>query len=238
MIRWELKKLLNPALLLIVFSFIALLWIFLMYLASVSGEQVAIKRFFSYWSVLGSLTLGIFILFFSTKLFCFDSEQRTKEIILATKLGKSRLLAARFLAIVIFIAMIFILLTIIQLTGLLLFVDFEKVAFHKTYLKQLIIIFISSELFAAFTACVCILLSSHTATVTLCAFLFGCTYIIKTNESIFSLNGLLDKGFFSYFIRGESIVSSKVPSFLTWYGLLMILTIVIMLTIQSRRNEL
>lgn len=240
MIRWELKKLLNPVWMSVVFSLIASIWILLMYFASTSGEQRIVERFFSYWSVLGSLSLGMIILFVNTKLFSLDSEQHIKEVVLTTKHGKRRLLATRFFVTMMFTAIIVSLLMALQLAGLLLFVEPEYGMLNATYMMQIVTVFMGSELFAIFAACLCILLSSHAATVTLCAFLFGCTYIFRTNfeTSIFSLNGLFDKGFFSYLVRGETLLNSEVQAFIAWYGFLMMITIILTLTFQSRRNEL
>lgn len=240
MTKWELKKLLSPTWISVVLGIVASIWIVMMYFASASGEQRIVERFYSYWSILGSLILGGILLFISPKLFSLDNEQRIKEVVLTTKYGKRRLLAIRFLVIFIFTAIIFSLLTIIQIAGLLLFAENVYVISSSSYIKQLLVIFIGSELFAIFAACLCILLFSHAATVTLCAFLFGCTYIFRTNyeASIFSFHGLFDKGFFSYLVRGEFISNSEVTVFIAWYGLLMIMTIILMLTTQSRRNEL
>lgn len=240
MIRWELKKLLNPVWMSVVFGLIMSIWILLMYFASTSGEQRIVERFFSYWSVLGSLSLGMLVLFVNTKLFSLDSEQHIKEVVLTTKHGKRRLLATRFFVTMMFTAIIVSLLVVLQLAGLLLFVEPDYEMLNATYMKQMTTVFIGSELFAIFAACLCIMLSSHAATVTLCAFLFGCTYIFRTNfeTSIFSLNGLFDKGFFSYLVRGETLLNSEVQAFIAWYGFLMIITIILTLTFQSRRNEL
>lgn len=56
MTRWELKKLLKPTWIIIVLGLVASIWVLMMYFASASGEQCIVGRFFSYWSVLGSLT--------------------------------------------------------------------------------------------------------------------------------------------------------------------------------------
>ena len=243
MIRWELKKLLKPTWMFIVLGLVTAIWIAMMYFASASGEQRIVGRFFSYWSVLGSLTFGGIILFVSTKLFSLDGEERIKEVVLSTKYGKRRLLAIRFCTIIIFTAIVFSVLTVIQVTGLMLFADNGYTVFKETYFLQLLTVFIGSQLFAIFAACLCILLSSHAATVTLCALLFGFTYIYRSNYgaeqlSTFSFSDLLDKGFFSYLMRADFISNISLSSFSIWYGLLMAMTIGLMLTIQSRRHEL
>lgn len=243
MIRWELKKLLKPTWLFIVLGLVATIWIAMMYFASASGEQRLIKSFFSYWSELGSLTLGGIILFVSTKLFSIDGEERIKEVVLATKYGKGRLLLVRFCTIMLFTVIVFSLLTIIQLIGLMLFTDNGYSVFEEAYYLQILSVFIGSQLFAIFAACICIILSSHASTVTLCAFLFGFTYIFRSNyegeESFFfSFDDLLDKGFFSYLMRADFISNISLSVFSIWYGLLMAITIASMLTTQSRRHEL
>lgn len=243
MIRWELKKLLKPTWIIIVLGLVASIWMLMMYFASASGEQRIVGRFFSYWSVLGSLSFGGIILFVSTKLVSLDGEERIKEVVLTTKFGKRRLLAIRFCTIVIFTAIIFCLLTIIQLVGLLLFVNNISLVLNEQYINQLFVIFIGSELFAIFAACLCIIFSSHTVTITICSFLYGWTYILRTNFggeelSLFTFYGVLEKGLFSYLMRADFIANISLSSFSIWYGLLMAMTIVLMLTIQSRRHEL
>lgn len=243
MIRWELKKLLKPTWLFIILGLVATIWIAMMYFASASGEQRIIGSFFSYWSVLGSLTFGGVILFVSTKLFCLDEEQRVKEVVLSTKYGKRRLLLVRFFTIMIFTTIVFSLLTIIQIIGLMLFSDSGYSVFKETYFLQLLSVFIGSQLFAIFAACLCILLSSHTSTVTLCAFLFGFTYIFRSNYGgeerfFFSFGDVLDKGFFSYLLRADLISNTALNIFTIWYGVLIAMMIGLTLTIQSRRHEL
>ncbi len=243
MISWELKKLLKPTWIVIVLGLVASIWALMMYYASVSGEQRVIERFFSYWSVLGSLTFGGIILFVSTKLFSLDDEQRIKEVILSTKYGKRHLLAIRFFTIIIFTAIVFSLLTFIQVIGLMLFVENEYMAFKESYFLQLLVVFVGSQLFAVFSACLCTIFSSHTTTITFCAFLFGFTYIFRSNDgaeqlSIFLFSDLLDKGFFSYLMRADLVTNISLSSFSNWYSLLMNMTVMLMLTIQSRRHEL
>ena len=243
MIRWELKKLLKPTWLFIVLGLVASIWIVMMYFVSASGEQLIIKRFFSYWSVLGSLTFGGIILFVSTKLFSLDSEERIKEVVLSTKYGKRRLLVLRFCTIIIFTAIVFSLLTSIQLTGLMLLTDKISAVLNEQYISQLVIIFIGSELFTIFAACLCIIFSSHTVTISVCSFLFGWTYILRTSFgaeeiSFLTFYGVLERGFFSYLMRADFISNISLSFFSIWYGLLMAITIMLMLTIQSRRHEL
>lgn len=239
MLSWEIKKLTKtswlPFLLLLVLG----LWCMMMYLASPSGEQRLIERFYSFWHELGSLTMGFIVLFVNARLFSMDAEQHTKEVISSTALGKRQVLLKRFLASAIYTGSIFAILAIIQLAGAALFIENPITVFTVPYVLHVMVVFLGSELFTLFAACLCMMLISHTSTVIICTFLFGVTYIVKGEAyEIFSFTGVLEKGFFSYLIRAQYIFDIQWGAFISWYTLLIGTTTFLMIYLQSRRHEL
>lgn len=242
MLLWEIRKIIgnrwNLAFILCVVS----LWGATLYLSGQAGSYQIYNRTLSFWHVLGSLSVGFFILFISTRIFISDKEDQVKEVILATRYGKGSLLLTRMLAVITCSSICIATLTIIQVFGFILFIpnetDMVSLPLHLS--RALLFALIGGTLFSIFAACVCLLFNSQTATVIVCGFLFGMTYMLRSDLlQSYSLLWLLDKGFFSYLIRAKGVVMElEWPFLLSWYGCLLFLLISATIKIQARRHEL
>ncbi|MEH6943141.1 hypothetical protein [Bacillus sp. JJ722] len=246
MLKFELKKLVLNRFLFPILIIVCALWSFILFHSSESSVQQA----FNFWDKLGSLTLGMIILLITTRLFSIDIEEHTEEVFNTTKLGKRTLFVTRIKAVSIFISFQTFLLTIIQFLIPLIFtkvkqpliVPFDMNLF-KYVIMQYVIITGGAVLFAIFAAQICSNFKSHNISILICGLLFGLNYIIRVSMvDVLSFPWLLDKGFFSYLIRGELLeiwVSKNIDIIYlgVWYVFLIFTMYVINKKIQTRRKE-
>lgn len=233
MLRWEIKKLTRNVWNIPIITSVICLWGIMLYFS-------AQARF---WYILGSLALGFIILFISTRLFILDEEEKVSEVILATKYGRWNLLFQRVMTAGIYTTGIVIIFLFIQVIGVLLF-NRNEIDVHELltvhFLKGCLLVWGGSVLFSVFTACLCTIFKSHGVTAILSGILFGMTYILRGNLlQQYSFEWFLEKGFFSYLIRGENgLFEPQWFVIIVWYVFLMGSMITITIIIQFRRHEI
>lgn len=242
MLRWEIKKLTGNVWNLPIVVGVSCLWGIILYFAAQNGPDRFLVQSSTFWHVLGSLAVGFIILFVNTRLFILDDEEKVREVTLTTRNGKSAILLKRMMATVIYTSWFVALFLIVQILGFLLFnrnVD-SFTAFITSSLGNSLYVWIGSVLFSIFAACICTIFKSHSVTAIICGFLFGITYVFRGNLlQQYSFEWFLERGFFSYLIRANDILLEPQLVILTiWYGLLMVVILILMIKMQSGRHEL
>lgn len=246
MLMFELKKLFLNRFVSPILISIPALWSFILFHSTESSIQYA----FNFWDKLGSLSLGIIIVVITTRIFFADIEEHTEEVFNTTKHGKRILFVTRVKAVGIFISFQTFLFTVIQFLIPLFFTKEQQpliVPFDMNLVEYIAVQYVTitggAVLFAIFAAQICSNFKSHNISILICGLLFGLNYIIRVSMvDLLSFPWFLDKGFFSYLIRGEllEIWKSKNNELIyigVWYVFLIFTMYFINKKIRIRRKE-
>lgn len=244
MLIWEFKKLsINRWNGIIAISMLTLWGTIMFYTAP---TQVFIKST-TFWHVLGSLTMGMIILFVNTKLFSEDLEEQIEEVVLTTKYGRGKLFCIRILSSLLYTVVLVMLLFAVQLLGFYIFQQAEHpvanpfpLTITTYFLKQILFVLLGSLLFTIFTACICTIVESHTVTVIICGVFFCLTYVLRGSLlQSYTIEWFLETGFFSYILRVKAVFQESNIEVLTiWYAILLGSVAILTKKIQKRRHKL
>lgn len=247
MLKLELNKLVSNRLVFPSILSIILIWLFIIFHKHQSGSQQVLENTMAFWNVLGSLTVGFLILFVTTRLFAMDREEQVEEVIHTTRFGKRTVFIIRMKAALVFISSIVLIFTCIQLVISILIFDTGQVLMLLTDFvlwQQTITVLIGAILFTTFTAFICDSFKSHPITIIICGLLFGLSYLIRGSVvNKYSLDWILEKGFFAFLIKGElfktttiDVLEMVILAF--WYSAILIGMYGFNKYLQARRKEI
>ncbi|MBK3497056.1 hypothetical protein JFL43_19890 [Viridibacillus sp. YIM B01967] len=247
MLKLDLKKLVTNRLVLPSIIVVIVIWVFTIFHKHQSGSQKILENTLSFWNVLGSLTVGFLILFVTTRLFAMDREEQVEEVIHTTKLGRRTLFLMRIKTATIFMLVIILLFTCIQLViSVRIFNTGQRLTLltELSLWQQTITVLIGTLLFTIFTALICDSFKSHPITLIICGLFFGLSYLIRGSMiHKYSLEWILEKGFFSFLIKGElfratSIDVLEIGILALWYSILIIGMYCLNKHLRARRKEI
>ena len=247
MLTYEINKIFTHKLLITTVIAVISIWLFM--LKNTSPDFLLVKSL-TFWNGLGSLAAGFIILMITTKIFSMDAEERVEDVFNTTKHGKRQLFLTRLQASTLFTVVIVLLFIGIQLGGALSFISTEQVitipydmSITTYLLLQASTVLIGAIFLTLFAAVVCTIFKSHPITLIICGLFYGISYITRTSMvSKYSLHWLLDKGFFSYLIRGDlfripPIDFVELGLLAAWYGILLAVVMIVNKNLQRRRKE-
>ena len=250
MVKYELQKLFTNKLLIPVIVAILFSWIFIVSNTHMNSPSYILIKSFTFWQYLGSFAVGFIILMITTKIFSMDAEQQVEDLFHTTKHGKRQLFFTRLQASTLFTVVIVLLFIGIQLGGALPFITTEQVvaipydmSATAYFLLQSASLLVGAVFLTLFAAVICTIFKSHPITLIICGLFYGISYITRTSlVSKYSLHWLLDKGFFSYLIRGKLFRTPPIDFvelglLAVWYSILLTVVMIVSKNLQIRRKE-
>lgn len=251
MLKYELKKLCSNKLFLPSIIVVLALWAFIINNTRIWSPNNIVSKSMTFWHILGSLTLGFIILMINTRLFSMDTDEKVEEVFNTTRYGKRKLFVDRLkatmvfstLAVLIFIGINLGLTFIFSKSSQLVVVPYD-ISITSYFIIQNFIVILGASVFAVFSALLCDSFKSHNITLIICGLLYGISYITRTSMvDKYSIHWILERGFFSFIIRGKILTVSSIDLYevifwMLWYVILMCLMIGVNKKIQLRRKEL
>jgi len=248
MVKYELRKLFAHQLFFPAVVAVLVIWIFMM---SHTPPDAILMKSLTFWNSLGSFAMGLIILLIAIRIFSMDREEQVEDVLNTTKRGKRQLFIARLQASSLFTIVTFLLFTGIQLSSVLFFKTAEQavnvpndMSVAAYFLLQSLSVLLGTIIFTLFASIICSAAKSHPITLISCGLLYGISYITRTSlVNKYSLHWVLDKGFFSYLIRGKlfhnpPIDLVELSLLAAWYGILLTILTNSNRNLQRRRKEI
>jgi len=247
MLKLELQKLFIKPYFICSFAVLSL-WTFILYNTFIWTPARILQKSLDFWGKLGSIALCFIILMIVTRLFIMDVNENTEDVFNAAKFGKGKLFKIRLKA-----GIIFIFITVLLFTWMNLIISmyFNRISQDLTiplsisvpsyYLLQVLSVIIGAISFIICASCICNGFKSQSITVIICGLLFGISYITRSaSVNKFSIHWFLERGFFSYMMRGKILADSlwEMAFWIFWHCMISCIAIIAGKKVQLRRNEL
>lgn len=243
MLQWEIRKLLRTPWLGGCLGIVVVSWSIILYFAAQTDSARYLDKLQSFWSVIGSLTLGLVILAFLMKLFVLDEEHRVKEVVQTTKFGKRTIFHVRLASVLLFTSGLVLTFTLVQLSLFFVFNSFNYAMddiLNGAFFQSLLFVWLGSMGLALFGAFFSTITKSQAATIIIVGILFGLTYPLRGDMlAVFSFLWFLEKGFFSYLMRAnrEVLTDANLLPVFVWYISLLLSMAGLTIMIRKRRHE-
>lgn len=190
----------------------------------------------NFWHNAGSVTIGVLILLVVIRIIVYDRETKVFEVINTTYKGRAEVFLKRIIASI--VGVLFSVIILFTFNVLISSVIAGEFMHTDVFLKTTCTVLLGSIGYLLFCLFVCDILKNHPATIVVCGFPFGYTFMlgIKPLEA-FNILWFIKHGFFTDLVRGHSI-GSYLWFWITWYSLLFVLLISISLYLRKVHKEL